>query len=124
MDFLGIGPLELIVILIIALIVVGPERLPQLAQSIGKTMRDLRAMSQGLATEWQREIGSVTEIDTGEGLEEALTKPFRQVQAEVQQAINTPLTAPSEGITQQAPTQTPPPDQSETLDHEAAHADT
>ena len=44
MDFLGIGPLELIVVAIIALIVVGPERLPELAQSVGKTLRGLRAM--------------------------------------------------------------------------------
>ena len=50
MDFLGIGPLELIVVLIIAFIVVGPDRLPELARSIGKTMRDVRALSQGLVS--------------------------------------------------------------------------
>ena len=43
MEFLGVGPAELVFILIIALIVVGPERLPVLARQAGKflvTVRD------------------------------------------------------------------------------------
>jgi sec-independent protein translocase protein TatB len=40
----GIGLWELIVILIIALLVVGPERLPQLAAQAGRLVRDLRRM--------------------------------------------------------------------------------
>jgi Tat protein translocase TatB subunit len=124
MDFLGIGPLELVVILIIALIVVGPERLPQLAQSIGKTMRDLRAMSQGLTTEWQREISSISDIDPGEGLQEALTKPFQEVQAEVKQALSAPLTTPSSLPPTPVSPQPAPPEQTDTLDDDVDHADT
>jgi sec-independent protein translocase protein TatB len=96
MDFLGIGPLELIVVLVIALIVVGPERLPELARSVGKTMRDIRAMSQGLMAEWQREIESVAEVDPGEDLRKTLTTPFKEVQADFQQAVRAPLTSPSD----------------------------
>jgi Tat protein translocase TatB subunit len=128
MDFLGIGPMELVVILIIALIVVGPERLPQLAQSIGKTMRDLRAMSQGLTTEWQREISSISDIDPGEGLQEALTKPFQEVQAEVKQALSAPLTTPSSATPTPVSPQPAPPKQPETLpdtlNDDVDHADT
>jgi sec-independent protein translocase protein TatA len=36
------GPMELVVILIIALIVLGPKRLPETARSIGKGMREMR----------------------------------------------------------------------------------
>jgi sec-independent protein translocase protein TatA len=36
------GPLELVVILIIALIVLGPKRLPEAARSVGKGMRELK----------------------------------------------------------------------------------
>jgi Tat protein translocase TatB subunit len=93
MDFLGIGPLELIVVLIIALIVVGPERLPQLAQSVGKTVRDLRAMSQGFATEWQREMNRAAQLNPGEDLQQTLTKPFKEAQADLQRSVNVPLTA-------------------------------
>ena len=36
------GPLELMVILVIALIVLGPKRLPDAARSVGKGMRELK----------------------------------------------------------------------------------
>jgi len=36
------GPLELMVILVIALIVLGPKRLPEAARSVGKGMRELK----------------------------------------------------------------------------------
>jgi TatA/E family protein of Tat protein translocase len=39
---LNIGPQELILVLIIALIVVGPSRLPELGRSIGKALREFR----------------------------------------------------------------------------------
>ena len=48
MGFVNIGPLELIVILIIALLVLGPQRLPEAARSVGKGMREMRdALSGG-----------------------------------------------------------------------------
>jgi sec-independent protein translocase protein TatA len=39
---LNIGPQELLLILVIALLVVGPRRLPELGRSIGKGIRELR----------------------------------------------------------------------------------
>jgi Tat protein translocase TatB subunit len=123
MDFLGVGPLELIVVLIIAFIVVGPERLPQLAQSIGKTLRDVRAMSQGLATEWQREIDAVAKVDTGEGLQQTL-RELRQTQSDLKQALNAPLTSPSGAKAQLPPPEESSPEQPIPEDNEADHANT
>src|SRR2546421_5714955 len=37
-----IGPLELAVVLVIALIVLGPQRLPDVARSVGRGMREFR----------------------------------------------------------------------------------
>jgi sec-independent protein translocase protein TatA len=36
------GPLELMVILVIALIVLGPQKLPEAARSVGKGIRELK----------------------------------------------------------------------------------
>ena len=42
MPFPNIGPGELILILIIALVVLGPGKLPDVAQSLGKSVREFR----------------------------------------------------------------------------------
>jgi Tat protein translocase TatB subunit len=39
---LNVGPFELLVVLAVALIVVGPERLPELARSVGRVLRQFR----------------------------------------------------------------------------------
>jgi sec-independent protein translocase protein TatA len=38
----NIGPLEIVVVLIIALVVFGPKRLPELGRSLGKGIREFR----------------------------------------------------------------------------------
>jgi sec-independent protein translocase protein TatA len=38
----GLGPTELIVILIIALVIFGPSRLPKVGQSVGQALRAFR----------------------------------------------------------------------------------
>lgn len=40
--FGGIAPMELIIIAVIALVVLGPKRLPDAARSLGKGMREMR----------------------------------------------------------------------------------
>jgi len=42
MGFVNVGPLELLVVGIIALIVLGPKRLPEAARSMGKGLREFR----------------------------------------------------------------------------------
>ena len=43
----NIGPLELIVVLIIALVVFGPKRLPELGRSMGRGIREFRGSVSG-----------------------------------------------------------------------------
>ena len=38
----NIGPMELIIVLVIALIVLGPKKLPEVGRSIGKGMREFK----------------------------------------------------------------------------------
>jgi len=47
----NIGPTELIVTLIIALIVFGPARLPEIGKTVGKSLREFRRASQDLKDE-------------------------------------------------------------------------
>jgi len=49
----GVGMPELIVILVIALIVLGPKRLPEVARSLGKAMSEFRRQSSEIMEEFQ-----------------------------------------------------------------------
>jgi Tat protein translocase TatB subunit len=51
MDFFGIGLPELVVILVLTLIVVGPQRLPEVAAQLGRTIREFRRYSSGVTKE-------------------------------------------------------------------------
>ena len=42
MPFNNIGPMELIIVLVIALLVIGPKRLPEVGKSIGNGMREFK----------------------------------------------------------------------------------
>ena len=39
----NISPLEIMVLAVIALLVLGPQRLPEMARSVGRGMREFRA---------------------------------------------------------------------------------
>jgi sec-independent protein translocase protein TatA len=43
----NIGPMEILVVLIIALVVFGPKRLPELGKSVGKGIREFRGSVTG-----------------------------------------------------------------------------
>ena len=43
----SIGPLELVVVLVIALIVLGPKKLPEVGRSVGRGMREFRESISG-----------------------------------------------------------------------------
>ncbi|GIV98338.1 MAG: sec-independent protein translocase protein TatB [Herpetosiphonaceae bacterium] len=57
MTIFGIGPFELLIILIIALIVVGPERLPELMQMAGSWVRRMRRMVESMRSQARAELG-------------------------------------------------------------------
>ena len=80
MNFVGIGPQELIVILVIALIFVGPQRLPKLAADLARMLREVRKYTGGIAAEFNdaiKEFEKDTEPertqwkDIGQGLGDA-----------------------------------------------------
>lgn len=54
----NIGPWELILILVIALIVFGPGKLPEVGKAIGKGLREFRSA----ANQVTEQINEVTEV--------------------------------------------------------------
>ena len=44
---MNIGPMELIIVLVIALIVLGPKRLPEAGRSVGKGLREFKESLSG-----------------------------------------------------------------------------
>jgi Tat protein translocase TatB subunit len=50
----GIGMPELLLILALALIVLGPKKLPELARALGKGMAELRRATEDLKDEFRR----------------------------------------------------------------------
>ena len=47
----GIGPTELLVILVVALLVLGPKRLPELARALGKGLAEFRRATADVTSE-------------------------------------------------------------------------
>ena len=43
----NVGPMELVIVLVIALIVLGPKRLPEVGRSIGHGMREFKESISG-----------------------------------------------------------------------------
>ena len=58
----GVSFLELLLILAVALVVFGPDRLPEVARSLGKIMGDLQRTSDQLRRELYRHIYSAPEV--------------------------------------------------------------
>jgi len=78
MNILGVGPAELLLIFIIALIVFGPGKLPELARTLGKALRELRRMSQEVTAEFTKELRDV----------EAISREVKDTTEEIRQATD------------------------------------
>ena len=63
MDIFGIGGNELIVILLLAVIVLGPERLSRSAREIGKFVRNAKAYFSSLSGELKAELDILDELE-------------------------------------------------------------
>lgn len=82
MDLFGIGPLEFLVIAMVALLIFGPKKLPELAQTLGKTVRSLKNASRDFEQDIKREFEPPTNTRSLAALEaEAPGQPTTPVQS-------------------------------------------
>ena len=56
MEFFGVGAGELLLILVLALIIWGPGKLPEIARTLGKATRVLKKATHDFTTEVTKEI--------------------------------------------------------------------
>jgi Tat protein translocase TatB subunit len=72
MDFLGIGLPEIILILVVTVIVVGPKRLPEVAVHLARVIRQLRGYATDVTSQMRSEL-------------DELTREYEQVRKELQE---------------------------------------
>jgi TatA/E family protein of Tat protein translocase len=95
---MSIGPAEIIIVLILALLVFGPKRLPQMGKSLGKGVREFRKAADTAKEELG--LGGVT--DQINEVKSTFTEPIKEVTGtftdlkssiDVKSAIEAPLAA-------------------------------
>lgn len=59
----SIGTPEILLILVIALLLFGPRKLPELGKSLGKTLREFKRASTELQETLEREVDEVKRIE-------------------------------------------------------------
>lgn len=85
--FSNLGITELVLIFLLALLVVGPERLPELGRKLGTTLRDLRNAYENLTRDLGPELASFQE--TAQELRESVDSVRSIPQDMVQQVVKT-----------------------------------
>lgn len=80
MEVLGVGPAELLVILVIMVIVVGPQRLPEMAAQLARFLRAFRRYSANVTREFNEALHELEQDydemrgewkEIGQGLDES-----------------------------------------------------
>ena len=61
MEFMGIGYQELIIVMVLLLVVVGPERLPTVAYQVGRAVRQMQRYARAVRDEFSDELGFLDE---------------------------------------------------------------
>ena len=60
--FEGLGTSELLLILIVALVLFGPRKLPQLSRSLGKSLANFKRASEDFKQTWEKEVARESAI--------------------------------------------------------------
>ena len=69
--FEGLGTTELLLILVVALVLFGPRKLPQLGRSLGKSLANFKRASDDFQQTWEKEVareGAIREALIGEAM--------------------------------------------------------
>jgi len=80
-----LGFQELLIIFVIALLVFGPKKLPELGKSLGKGLREFKKATEDLKSNWEDQMKEVEHPikEAGKDLEKAADEVRTEVNAEV-----------------------------------------
>jgi TatA/E family protein of Tat protein translocase len=85
MNLFGMGPMELLLIVVMALIVFGPARLPEIMGQVGKAINDFRRATSELSDEFNRTIQA--ELQETRAVIDETKAAVSDVQATVNSAV-------------------------------------
>ena len=89
----GIGTTEILLILAVALIVLGPKSLPKIARTLGKGLAEFRKVS----TDFQRTLNTEIELEEREKRKQAAEERLQaKGSATAEPAASSPAAAPAE----------------------------
>ncbi|MCY7334142.1 MAG: TatA/E family twin arginine-targeting protein translocase [Pseudanabaena sp. CAN_BIN31] len=95
MNIFGIGLPEMILIMLVALLIFGPKKLPEIGRSMGKAIKGFQDASREFESEFKREADrleqtQVTSTKTSEEVEApAVAAPIAEVPSEIKEVVTT-----------------------------------
>lgn len=92
----GIGLPEMIIILVVALLVVGPSKLPELARTLGKAFTEFRRMADDVKETFEEEVLKEEEAKTTEATAENKGEEKKQDEAKQDSAAKNEVAYSSE----------------------------
>jgi sec-independent protein translocase protein TatA len=97
MNIFGIGLPEMALIFILALLVFGPKKLPEIGKTLGKTIRGFQDASKEFEQEFKRAAESIEDAVKDEPMQATLEPPA-QLAAAMEDAIPEATLAAPEGV--------------------------
>ena len=119
--FGSIGPTELILIFIIALLVFGPKKLPEVGKSVGKAIREFKKASEEIKGRIEEEIQASEIRDVQKDLRDGVNSLRDGIQGFADAAGVTDLKKEISGIANPGTAAAAPPKTEDTTKDEAHH---
>ncbi len=120
MAFFGIGLPEIILILVVALMVVGPKRLPEVAAQVARAIRQLRGYATDVTSQMRSELDELTREyeQVRNELDEFKDSTVKDVDSVTREVDRTVREAPAiiESSAEPPPEKHPPPGEKTSLD--------